>query len=63
MLNAARRFKYRGQRCECSFDNKSHQRQGISIIGKFIWARYGIDEVLGRRNSNLKEIFFLTLKF
>ena len=42
---------------------KSHQRQGISIIGKFIWARYGIDEVLGRRNSNLKEIFFLTLKF
>ena len=42
---------------------KSHQRQEISIIGKFIWARYGIDEVLGRRNSNLKEIFFLTLKF
>ena len=42
---------------------KSHQRQEISIIGKFIWARYGIDEVLGRRNSNFKEIFFLTLKF
>ena len=60
MLLGGLNILQRGQRCEYYFGNKKAKRG--QKTGSLIGARYEIDEMLGRGNSNYEEIC-VTLSF